>query len=1505
MKKWRIFLLILLFVPLRLKAGYLHAHLMNVLKGKKSSDVIRVIVHVRGYPVLSSFKETDYEGKKAYLKEYVRLTQEPVIEYIKRTSPEARVLKKYWVFNGFVADLPKWLIEELVKRDDIEYIIDDHKVKLSKSKDYAKAAYPSGSLEVPWDKKIMNAHMAWKMGYTGKGVTIGIMGSGCDVKHPALRKKWRGIVAWDDEVYGMSTPEDHAIEGTACSSIMVGDYGIGVAPSAKLIVVAIIDSDGNAALSDIHDGFSWIANLPDSLRPRIVVNPWGIEKWDSTEFWTDCLTWKNLGILGVFAAGDNSSSPYSQSIPGTYPTVLSVGATDEYDHILSYSARGGAPDQNPWNDPSYWFVPDWDLHKPDVVAPADPVIAAYPGRSYISDFGGTSSAASHVAGLAALILQKNPGLTVSQLYKIIRDNAYMTMADSHDYPNDTFGWGRIDAYKALINTPEPSTPDIFIDTVIIDDANGDGDGFLDPGEDDIDLNIYLTNWGTEATNVQPLITYASSPYLTINSAPAPIRTLRKFDTAVATFNVSLNSNQQENIDIYLTLKITDDEEDTFYRFFNIHVPKQPDGRSVLTLQNDDGNPYYVYMYAYQANRFSTPSLDSITQVDFLFYDYYGTGVRSGTLYVWIDDNGVPGTPIYRQPFSGASVYPYWTTVYLSEPVGVTGTYWVGARLDGNDGDLSIIGDNGMDSLAVVRSKNSSTWYYASSDFMLRPHVIRGARAPELTRVTSYRIDDAEFGNGNGYLDPGEKVSLYISLENIGIAGYDASGWIYCKDSLTREKIRILDSTAYFGEIHHGREGATNTDPFVIQLVDSTVFEDMSGRDLKFTVVVSYNYESSSSKSDTVDFTISGPWTPAAYTEYLYRLGTGGLWLVNDAGWTYYFATFAQFGLDTLDSIFIDTVYVYGYNDGSNTENLEFYIWDTDPVNFRPRNILYQGVKSLGPGSSGWEVFVVNRWVPGYFWYGQNSNVNTSGTGLHPIWWGKPLIGDDYTLASTSATDWSSPIGYIRLPLSGYAEITHNHPQISYYKPENWAWPIVVSNDSGDYGNTNVIYGDSAVYISGWVALERADSAAIIRNGDTMWNFLFLDNYGRGAVYVPGPDTILGWHYIYSTDFVDTIPSGRHTFYIGLDWYHAISSNIFNNYLRYWGQQYTFRPTWKMSPNIIYKSKEMAPDLFGVSGGKNHQVDIYRVRVNAPSWYVVAMRNCNYGNSGDSIDLDLRLYIDEPTSSTTGFTEPVEASMHGPDTIEVIGIAGMDIQSSRNFWFGVNSFGTVRDSYFIELAAPTYILEYSPTGDPVAITMNTSDLAHVEDLYIPGGAGTVSITVTNKSTTQDLAVYLLGTNYDPAEDPYKTIDEAYAKSDANGPGGDETITFTVITPDTFALLVVNKNPTMSKSSFTIEISNVGQALKIADRSNIKITYPLLFVQNPVKSRGTITFALPEKKYVEVSIFDISGRKVEEVFKGVAGAGYHTHALTRLKTGVYFVSMELRGGTHIVKKFVVVK
>ena len=97
--------------------------------------------------------------------------------------------------------------------------------------------------------------------------------------------------------------------------------------------------------------------------------------------------------------------------------------------MASFSGRGPSP---------------WDEIKPELVAPGTNVLSTFPGGAY-AEGTGTSMAAPHVAGLAALLLQANPKLTPDQIEQLLMTTAEPLGAH---VPNNATGRGLVNAYTA-------------------------------------------------------------------------------------------------------------------------------------------------------------------------------------------------------------------------------------------------------------------------------------------------------------------------------------------------------------------------------------------------------------------------------------------------------------------------------------------------------------------------------------------------------------------------------------------------------------------------------------------------------------------------------------------------------------------------------------------------------------------------------------------------------------------------------------------------------------------------------------------------------------------------------------------------------------------------------------------------------------------------------------------------------------------------------------------------
>jgi subtilisin family serine protease len=167
------------------------------------------------------------------------------------------------------------------------------------------------------------------------------------------------------------------------------------------------------------------------------------------------------GILTVHSAGNSGASCGTVNTQAAiYDESFTVGNTTSTDTIAGSSSRGPVT------------IDGSNNQKPDVSAPGVGVRSALPGTSY-GPKSGTSMAAPHVAGLVALLVSARPSVAgqVDELESIIRLTAVpltttqnCTISGSQ-VPNNTYGWGRIDAWAAyqMVLTPKLYFPFVVVD----------------------------------------------------------------------------------------------------------------------------------------------------------------------------------------------------------------------------------------------------------------------------------------------------------------------------------------------------------------------------------------------------------------------------------------------------------------------------------------------------------------------------------------------------------------------------------------------------------------------------------------------------------------------------------------------------------------------------------------------------------------------------------------------------------------------------------------------------------------------------------------------------------------------------------------------------------------------------------------------------------------------------------------------------------------------------------
>jgi len=263
------------------------------------------------------------------------------------------------------------------------------------------------------------------------------------------------------DAYTDESPADvYGTHGTSCAGIIGGIHnGTGISGIAP-----------NCNLMSISDDFSFRKVTPASRANRSrgfdfareqgvsVINcSWGAGD-DPIQILDEAITEaldngrNGLGMVVVFSSGNN----YEEGEPNAvrYPAssnndIITVGAMSPCEERKEFSI---SCDQEPWESE---FGPELDI-----VAPGPFTPSTIDNNGFTSTFSGTSAAAPHVSGVAALILSINPCLTNREVSDIIEHTAQKVGSYSYGNttgrPNGTWheevGYGLVDAFQSLLHT---------------------------------------------------------------------------------------------------------------------------------------------------------------------------------------------------------------------------------------------------------------------------------------------------------------------------------------------------------------------------------------------------------------------------------------------------------------------------------------------------------------------------------------------------------------------------------------------------------------------------------------------------------------------------------------------------------------------------------------------------------------------------------------------------------------------------------------------------------------------------------------------------------------------------------------------------------------------------------------------------------------------------------------------------------------------------------------------
>ncbi len=241
---------------------------------------------------------------------------------------------------------------------------------------------------IPWNIARVQAPLLWPAALGGR-VRVAILDTGIG-PHPNLR------VAGGVNTIGGRTYRDDNGHGTHVAGIAAGlgrgGCPAGVAPRARLYAVKVLDSSGSGYISDIVEGIEWCIK-----RGVQVMNmSFGLPPGSTSRTLRNAIRRAaSKGIVITVSAGNGGKHAGGLDVPAAYPETIAVAASTRSNRIASFSSRGKGI---------------------AVAAPGQAIRSAKPGGGCRVD-SGTSMAAPHAAGGAALLLALYPRMKPAALKK--------------------------------------------------------------------------------------------------------------------------------------------------------------------------------------------------------------------------------------------------------------------------------------------------------------------------------------------------------------------------------------------------------------------------------------------------------------------------------------------------------------------------------------------------------------------------------------------------------------------------------------------------------------------------------------------------------------------------------------------------------------------------------------------------------------------------------------------------------------------------------------------------------------------------------------------------------------------------------------------------------------------------------------------------------------------------------------------------------------------------------
>ena len=512
---------------------------LQEVMNKKGDELISVNIIFKAQIDTESLQEkitrvSDKKIKRDILVEEFKLFSEKEqsdvmsILQAEKSNNSVSDIKSHWLSNAISCKASRDLIYLLSRHNDIALIgYDEMKYMVYDNVTEDVVVEDNRDFDMTDNITMVNADKVWDMGYTGKDVLVAVLDSGVNYNHLDLADHlWDGGSQYPNHGYNIignnNDPMDNFGHGTHCAGTVCGDgtsgLHTGIAPDATLMCVKVLDDYGYGSTSAFNSGMEFaIEHQADIISMSLGVMNASVT--DKTLLRNTCVNALQLGVIATVAVGNDGQMtmvpvPNNVRTPGNCPPpwmhpdqevnagalscVVAVGAIDYSENMYENGSRGPVT----WTDTEfndYPYNPNIGLIRPDICAPGVGVKSLdHDSNDGYNLKSGTSMATPCVAGVLALLLEKENSLSPAELCMTIETTAKKLT----ETKSNLTGSGLIDAFNAIINIKKG---DFNYSSITINDKDGNDNGNINADED-IKLSVNVVNNGTtEYNNIKAIL----------------------------------------------------------------------------------------------------------------------------------------------------------------------------------------------------------------------------------------------------------------------------------------------------------------------------------------------------------------------------------------------------------------------------------------------------------------------------------------------------------------------------------------------------------------------------------------------------------------------------------------------------------------------------------------------------------------------------------------------------------------------------------------------------------------------------------------------------------------------------------------------------------------------------------------------------------------------------------------------------------------------------------------